>query len=154
MSTSQDDLAVLVPAPAIFRVGGQEIRIAPLPVKRLVGLIKFVEQNKDLLDKLNDVLQVGIVTTLETEFYPRVNALLRLVVSPASGHAFLTDEWCSDNLTNAHYRAMFMTVLRQNELEQVFLKAKAFLGIYVENALRQAQMQKLEAETAPTASAS
>ncbi len=90
------------------------------------------------MDKAGKIMEVGVSAFLENEVYKRLNDLLRLVVSPVDKHAFLTDEWCGNNLSNAHYRAIFMTVLRQNELESVFIKAKDFLALHVEGSLRQA----------------
>lgn len=139
MSTQQEDLAVLVPAPKVFKVGGEEIRVQPLPVKRLIAVIKFVEQNADLLSRAEEVLKAGVSTALETEVYPRLNKMIRLVVTPVDRHEFLTDEWCAEHMSNSHYRAVLMTVIRQNELEAVFSKAKAFLGVHMDGALRQAE---------------
>ena len=136
---STPDEAVLVPEPKIFKVGGKEIRVAPLPVKRLLGVMKFVENNKDLVEKINGIMEVGISGFMEQEVYRRLNELIRMVVSPKEAHEFMTDEWCLDYMTNAHYRAIVMTVLQQNELYDVFLKAKAFLGGHIQEALRQSQ---------------
>lgn len=131
------DEDVLIPVPVVFKLGAHEIRVTPLPVKRLKELIRAVEANKDVFDKLGKILEVGVGDFLEQEVYHRANALLRLVVSPKDAHAFLTDEWCDEHLTNAHYRAIFMTVLKQNELHGVFLKAKEFLGANIDGTLRQ-----------------
>ncbi|MBS3927802.1 MAG: hypothetical protein KGZ65_04340 [Sphingomonadales bacterium] len=136
--TSTPDEDVLIPVPVVFRLGAHEIRVTPLPVRRVKELIRAVEGHKDLLEKLPQVLQIGVETFLDKEIYKRLNALVRLVVSPASAHEFMTDEWCEENMTHAHYRAIFMTVLKQNELHGVFLKAKAFLGANMDGALRQA----------------
>jgi hypothetical protein len=142
--TSTPDEDVLIPAPAIFRLGDKEIRIMPLPVRRVKELIRAIESNKDIFDKLPKIMEVGVGEFLDQEVYKRFNSFLRLVVSPASAHEFMTDEWCEENLTNAHYRAIFMTVLKQNELHGVFLKAKDFMSVHMGGALRQA-LKKVEA---------
>lgn len=142
--TSTPDEDVLIPVPAVFKLGGQEIRVVPLPVRRVKELIRAVESNKDLLDKLPGIMEIGVCDFLDKEVYKRLNSFMRLVVTPASAHEFMTDEWCENNLTHAHYRAIFMTVLKQNELHGVFLKAKDFMGMHVGGALRQA-MKKVEA---------
>ncbi len=141
-TASTPDEDVLIPVPAIFKLGGKEIRIVPLSIRRVKELIRAVESNKDLFDKLPKIMEIGVGEFLDQEVYKRFNGLVRLVVSPAAAHEFMTDEWCEENMTNAHYRAIFMTVLKQNELHGVFLKAKAFMGANVEGALRQA-MQKV-----------
>jgi len=140
MSPSTSDEDVLIPQPAIFKVADKEVRIAPLSVRRVKEVIRAVENNKDLVEKLPTIMDVGVVVFLDGEVYRRLNEFVRLVVSPKEAHAFLTDEWCEDHLTNSHYRAFFMTVLKQNELYGVFLKAKAFIGANVDGALRQAMM--------------
>ncbi len=142
--TSTPDEDVLIPAPAIFRLGDKEIRIVPLPTRRVKELIRAVEKNKDVFDKLPQIMEIGVGDFLSQEVYVRVNSLLRMVVSPATAHEFLTDEWCDDNMTHAHYRAIFMTVLKQNELYDVFLKAKGFVGSHMGTAFRQV-MSKMEA---------
>jgi len=147
--TSTPDEDVLIPAPAVFKLGGKEIRIVPLPMRRIKELIRAVEANKDLIDKLPKIMEIGVGEFLDKEVFNRSNALLRLVVSPTSAHEFLTDEWCEEHLTPAHYRAIFMTVLKQNELHGVFLKAKAFMGANMEVALRQV-MQNSTPTSAPS----
>ena len=146
--TSTPDEDVLIPAPAVFKLGGKEIRVVPLPVRRVKELIRAVEANKDLLDKLPKIMEVGVGNFMDQEVYKRCNEFVRLVVSPANAHEFLTDEWCEEHLTNAHYRAIFMTVLKQNELYGFFLKAKAFMAANMDGALRQA-ISKVEPAAAP-----
>lgn len=140
--TNTPDEDVMIPAPALFKIADKEIRIMPLPVKRVKELVRSVEKNQDLLSKLNSIMEIGVADFLDQEVYKRLNELVRLVVSPTSAHEFMTDEWCENNLTNAHYRAFFMTVLKQNELHGLFLKAKAFLGANIDEALRQAMNKK------------
>ena len=148
MNTPSEDLDVIVPTPKTFKVGGEEIRVQPLPVKRLIAVVKFVEQNAGLLNNVEEMLRGGISTALETEVYPRLNRLLRLVVTPVEAHMFLTDDWCAEHMSNSHYRAVLMTVIKQNELETVFLKAKAFLGVHMTGALRQAEQKMTETASA------
>lgn len=142
-----DELSVLIPEPRIFKFAdGKEIRVQALPSGRVLKIIRFVVSNKDLLDKLQGSAFDDPAVFIEGEIYKRINALVRLVVTPADKHEFMTDEWCLDHMTHAHYRAIMNTVLEQNEMKTVFQKAKSFVGAFVVNALRQAQIAK-ETET-------
>lgn len=146
MSTDED---VLVPAARTYRVGGQEIRVEPLPIKRLTGLVRHVEQQKDLFEKLGKIEEVGPAAFLEAEA-PRLAGMLRLVVSPQDKHAFLTDEWCAENLSLAHYKAVAMCVVDQNGLRPVFSLAKDFVGGFVGQALRRTLLERKALEEAQT----
>ena len=143
--TSTPDEDVLIPTPAVFKLGGQEIRIVPLSIRRVKELIRAVEGNKDLFDKLPNIIAIGVGEFLDQEVYKRLNGLVRMAVSPSGAHEFLTDEWCEEHMTHAHYRAIFMTVLKQNELHGVFLQAKDFMGKHMDEALRQATAQLVPA---------
>lgn len=134
---TQTDEDVLVPGARTYKVGGQEIRVEPLSIARLTGLVRRVEEQKDLLDKLGKFEEVGAAAFIEQEA-PRLAGLLRLVVSPPAAHEFLTDQWCFEHLGLAHYKAIAMCVVEQNGLKPVFSLAKDFVGAFAGKALRQA----------------
>lgn len=155
--TLQEEVAALVPQPVVFRVAGEELRLAPLPVRRLLQVIQYVEKNYDLLEKAKTIGQPeaeggqSISKFLEAEVYGRLNGLLRLLFGEAGNSKLLTDDWCAEHLSNAHYRAFIVTAMKQNQLDALFNQAKAFLGGHVAEALRQARAET-PAEPAPSGS--
>jgi hypothetical protein len=136
------DVEVLIPAPAIYRIAGEDFRLAPLPVKRLLAVVRFVQTNLKDLDQCQAALVEGgdLPALLEGGVYKRLNELLRLLFWNDRPER-LTDEWCGDHLSNAHYKAFIVTALRQNELYELFLRAKDFMTISVGRVLRQEKAQ-------------
>ena len=145
-STPIRDEDVLIPDPILFKVGGEELRLAPLPVKRLTGILRFVETHVKTLEKLNleDATQDGLAGFMEAEVFARLNELLRLLFVTEREQKLLTDDWCADHLSLAHYRAIVMAALKQNELHGLFLRAKGFLGQRMEAALRPRAQEREE----------
>jgi len=134
----------LIPKPEIFRLGGEELSLAPLPIKRLVEIVRYVEDNFKELQTidLTKAMEGGVAAMMEGTVYVKMNALVRLLFPDKAEK--LTDEWCSDHMTNAHYRAIFITMLRQNQLYELFQMAKGLVIQKVGESLRQAGMVKPE----------
>ena len=131
------DEDILVPVPQLWKIGGEELRQAPLPTRRLLEVVRYVEKNLDVIDKAQGASLTSVSGFAEAEVFPRLNGLLRLLFWDERQRALLTDEWCADHLTPAHYRAIVVCALKQNELWGFFQKAKEFLGGRVAQALRQ-----------------
>ena len=146
-SPNGSDVGVLIPEPHIFKVGGEELRLQVLPIKRLLGVIQYIQGNADLIDKAAGIFApeegegITVVGFLEGEVYRRLNGLLRLLFDKATA-AKLTDEWCLDHLSNAHYAAIITKAIQQNQLEGLFLRAKEYLGSKLGAYLRQAISQE------------
>lgn len=141
-----NDVMALIPKPSIVKVGGEELRLHVLPIRKVLEISRFVEENVDILEKFGKLGQpkekggLSVSEILEQEVYKRLNALLRILFNEQDA-AKLTDEWCLEHLSNAHYFAIFKTAIQQNQLEGLFSKAKEFLGERITAALRQAQDQ-------------
>ena len=141
-ATNGNDVNVLIPPPHIFRVGGEELRLQALPVKRLLAVVQYVQDNVDLLDKLSALDKPGegakfnVAEFLEADVYRRMNGLIRLLFDKATAEK-MTDEWCLEHLSNAHYWAIIQKALQQNQLEGLFRKAGEFLGQRFSAFLRQ-----------------
>jgi hypothetical protein len=140
------DLETLVPKPVIHRIAGQEIRQAPIPMKRLLEVIRYVEGNTDLLGTLDKIGKpadqggVSISQFFEGDLCKRINALVRLLLP---GHEqTLTDEWCLEHLSMAHYVAFVRVGLVQNQLYEVFTRAKGLIMRNMDEALRQKETVK------------
>ncbi len=141
------ELDVLIPDPKIYRVGAEELRVAPLPVKQVLRVAKFVQANFKDIEKFKlDSENLDVASLLEGEVYTRLNALLRLII-PTS-EKVLTDEWCSDHLTNAHYRAIIVCAMKQNEVMELFQKARGFFATGMAQALAR-QTGRGQPETEP-----
>ena len=137
MGTPEKDLDTLVPETIIFKVMGEELRLAPLPNRRLLEVVRFIEKNFDVLSKAKGLGEgLNVSTFLEDEVLKRLNELMRLLFWNNKPERF-TDEWCGDNLSLGHYRAIGMAFLRQNELYSLFQLAKGAMAQRVEAALRQ-----------------
>ena len=155
MSTVQADIDALLKDVALFRIGGHEFRLQPLPIKKLLAVIKYLEANVDLLDKAKaiggDPAAGGVSVSgfLDAEVYRRLNALLRLLFTQEQAEK-LTDDWCAEHLSNAHYRAFVEAALKQNQLDGLFRWAQALMGTAAK-AAAEALRQKLERPAAPTA---
>lgn len=136
------DVNALIPKPTMLRVGGEELRLQALPIKRLLIVVRYIESNVDVLDSLQKIGKkkeeggASVSELLEGEVYKRINGFIRLLFSKEDA-AKLTDEWCSEHLSNAHYVAIIETVIKQNRLDGLFQKAKEMIGGNVAAALRQ-----------------
>ena len=139
-ATNGNDVNVLIPPPHVFRVGGYELRLQALPVKRLLAVVQYVQDNADLLDKLGGLDKPGekfnVAEFLEGDVYRRLNGMIRLLFDKPTAE-LMTDEWCLEHLSNAHYWAIFQKALQQNQLEGLFRKAEEFLGQRFSAFLRQ-----------------
>jgi len=148
----KNDVNVLLPQPCVFRVGGEELRLQALPVKKLLGVVQYVQDNADLLDKLSDIgdskdgKKVDVVGFLTTEVCGRANGLLRLLFDKATTDK-LTDEWCADHLSTAHYVAIVRKAIEQNQLDGLFRWAGGFLGQRMETVLRRGVNQEPEKDS-------
>lgn len=134
------DVGVLLPPPHVLKVGGEELRLQALPVKRLLAVVQYIQDNADLLDKMGTVFdgdKVNLVGFLEGEVYKRLNGLLRLLYDKATAEK-MTDEWCGEHLSNAHYAVILRAAMKQNQLEWFFQKAGEFLGAQFGDFLRKA----------------
>lgn len=145
------DLDALIPKPVIYKMAGTELRQAPLAIHKLLAVVRYVESNYDVLEKFQQLGKpaeeggLSIPQLLEGDLYPRLNGLLRLLLP---GHeTLLTDEWCTNFMTNAHYAAILKTALVQNQLYEVFTRARGFVVPALEAALR----RKAPMEQPPTA---
>ena len=154
-NTGAADIKALIPQPHIFKIGGAELRLQALPVRRLLAVVQYVQDNADLMDKLAMIDQpsgegggVNVVGFLETEVYRRLNGLTRLLFDKATGE-LLTDDWCAEHMSNAHYAAIFRVAIQQNQLDWIFQRAGEFLAQKLDAALRQAAYQGRT--TVPTA---
>lgn len=137
--TTDED--VLIPTPKVWKISDKELVLRPLPVKDVLKIVKYVKDQQDLFDKFKEMdknTPINIEELIKQDVFGRLNGLLRLMFKPGDGRDVLTDEWCENHLTPAHYRAFIVTMLKQNELWHVFLKAKGLLGKNMEDALRQA----------------
>lgn len=140
------DLDALMPKPFILKAGGEEFRIAPIPVKKLMEAVRYVESNYDILDKAQALGfpenegGVTLASFIGKEVYARLNGLIRIILSKEDAEK-LTDEWCENNLSNAHYRAFLVKAIEVNHLDGIFHKAKEILGASMEASLRR-MMQK------------
>lgn len=139
------DVGILLPSPFVLRIAGEELRLQALPVKRLLAAVQYVQDNSDLLDKLGSLDQADgggmkLVPFLEGEVYRRLNGLLRLLFDKATAEK-MTDDWCAEHLSNAHYMVIFKKVIEQNQLAWLFQRAGEYLGRKLEAALRQTDSQ-------------
>ncbi len=137
----ESDIDVLIPKPALYRVAGEELRQQVLSIRKMLAVIQFVEKNADLLDqfklmgKPTDQGGKSISAILEQDVYTRLNVLIRLLLP---GHEkTLTDDWCMEHLSNAHYYAIIKTALVQNQLYELFTRAKDLMGPTMVAAFRQ-----------------
>jgi hypothetical protein len=148
---NMSDLDVLVPKPFIHKVAGEELRQQALPIRKLIAVVRFVESNKDLFEKFqllgktDDAGGLSFSALLEKDVYTRVYALLRMLLPDQE--KLLTDEWCMDHLSNAHIVAIMKTALVQNELNDLFTKAKDLLGPTFLQLLRQNMPKEAPAPT-------
>lgn len=130
----------LMPRPTILKVAGKEIRIAPLPNRKLLEVVKYVRDNYGVLEKLSGLGkpaeegQPSLDEIVEKDVLPKLNELVRMV----SRNKDLDDDWCFDHLGPAHYRAIGTAFLKQNEAYDLFVWAKGFMGANMAQALRQA----------------
>lgn len=154
--TKLSDIDVLMPKPFIHKVAGEELRQQALPIRKLLLVVQFVEKNSDLLNKFQLLGKseedggVALSTILEKDVYTRVNSLIRLLLP---GHEdLLTDDWCLDHLSNAHYFAIIKTALVQNQLYELFNKAKDLVGPAMAEVFRQNMARKAAPQPVPVAS--
>ena len=137
--TADED--VLIPVPHIFKISDVELRLAPLPVKDVLKIVKYIKGQQDILEKFSGKdpkADLDIDKFLQDDIFKRLNGLLRLMFTEVGGRKYLTDQWCEEHLTPAHYRAFIVVFLKQNQLWEVFLAAKGMLGKNMGEALRQA----------------
>ncbi len=134
------DIDVVIPAPKLWLIGGEELRQAPLSIRRLLAVVRYVEKNLDLAPRLKDLGKpkeeggLSFSEMLQGDLYKRVNELMRLLLP--GYEAKLTDDWCEEYMTNAYYWGILQTALKQNQLESVFTKAKGFLSTFLDERLR------------------
>lgn len=140
----KSDIDVLLAPPHIFKVAGEELRMQALPIKRLLQVVKYVQDNADLLDKLSEFVdeknqqegkKLDIIGFLDSEIYRRLNGLVRLLFDKATAEK-LTDEWCGEHLSNAHYAGFIRKAIEQNELDWLFQKARELMGAQMGGLLR------------------
>lgn len=152
VNLNTSDVGILLPQPFVLRVGGEELRMQALPVKRLLGVVQYIQNNKDLLDKLQamlgeagaeDAKSFDIVGFLDGEVYRRLNGLVRLLYDKATAEK-MTDEWCGEHMSNAHYAVILKNAIRQNQLDTLFQMAKEFMGRKFGEFLRQRMEQQRE----------
>ena len=140
---------IIVPPPAIFRISDKELRLAPLPAKRLLEVVRYVETTKDLPDVLAAAFKAdgegkrkALADLLQTDVLPRLNGLLRLLFWQQEKE--LTDDWCFDHLSLAHYVTFCRMALVQNQLHDVFQVAKGVAGQFIMATLRSRMPQKVD----------
>ena len=138
-----DELEALVPKGIVINpINAPEVRlhIAPLPLKDVAQVVRYVMDSKELMSKFEGLDDKGLMNLLEGDILTRVNGLLRLLL-PAYEKT-LTDDWCSKHLSISHYRAIAVGAIKVNGLEEVFTlvmgQIKKFVGKQVEAAHHQA----------------
>lgn len=147
MSDAKSELEALIPAPHIHRISDREMRQAPLKIKQLLAVVKYVETHYKVFDKFRMLGKpkeeggVSVSELLEGDVYLRLNELMRLLL-PAHA-AELTDDWCFEHLTNAHYWAFLKVALVQNKLNDVFTRAQGMIEQNWERAMRLTETEKL-----------
>ncbi len=147
MAGNGNDVNVLIPPPYVFRVGGEELRLQALPVKRLLGVVQYIQGNVDLLDKMQSLDEPGalnnVAELLNEQVYKRMSGLIRLLFDKTTADK-MTDEWCMEHLSNAHYAAILKKAIEQNQLDWLFQRAKEYLGHNSEMVLRRMALQGKE----------
>lgn len=145
MTPTLSEIDVLVPQPKLWRVADVELRQVPLKNRQVLKVIQFVEKNYGVLDKfrgLGKPEEEGgklLSTVVQEDVFTTLNALVRLLFP--SQEAQFTDDWCLDFLTPAHYVAFIKTALIQNQLYEVFTKAKELMGQKMAAHLRQSMTE-------------
>ncbi|MBI4423552.1 MAG: hypothetical protein HY554_07490 [Elusimicrobia bacterium] len=114
-----------LPAVRIWMVGGLELRQAPLPSRRLIRLLRYVEANAALLEGFAE----GTTLSSAVEsFLPTANEVVRQLLWNDTNLSQLSDDWCGDNLTVEHYRRIAMCAIEENGLEVLFAEARRRLA--------------------------
>ena len=142
-SPTLSEIDVLIPRPVLYKMAGEELRQVVLPGRKVLAVIRFVEENIDVLTKFQSMGKskeeggMKLSEILETQVVLKLNELSRLLL-PESAKV-MTDEWCLEHLGPAHYVAFVKTALVQNQLWDVFTRVKGFVSASMEASLRQLQ---------------
>jgi len=117
------ELEILCPDKAVFKVGGKEIFMRPLPIGRIKKLYQtitsaFLEYGEGKFE----------AKELEKVIFSRLSEVIKLIFDE-SKHKFLTNQFIEDNFTIPLVRSIFKVMAKINQVEEIGTYLKNFFGL-------------------------